>query len=525
MPQSSINDKQIFFPGVVLDNKDPMVLGRIRAQPETENIDSIQNSFLGYDKLYDKWSEKDPLIFLPLLPIHFYNVPLEKEYVTLVYQDKNFRRENQFYIPGPLSSPMNIRFENYQSAKKFLGSGARNASTLTLKDNNNQYKTAKSFGVYPEPGDISIMGRGSTDLILKENEVLLRAGKTQPQNLNPNTFPNSNQYRSFLQLSNFSTRKVPGVPQQIGTTLPNVQYVRKMIVWDIINLENEFSAFTGTISLHNIKPTSSLVNTSEFKLGTISDLVVGTNYSTPIEVFNFQAKTPDEVGQLISAIGNSLFDGEFNVPQYGSINPTNFVQSESNPTFPFVITPSDNTYKIGLRNQGGTNIAETTELNNYITISSKIKVKEKKSISGFLLISGRSADGKNPISGQSTRTKKETVVNADYFASPITYGTLGAQKIFLLSHNSIGPKGEINLKNTIYGIPQNTFADTIEPLSYPMVRGDKLIELLEKIVQYLTTHVHPIFGVPPVPSPTLDDVLSTLSEASNTILNQNIRIN
>jgi hypothetical protein len=48
---------------------------------------------------------------------------------------------------------------------------------------------------------------------------------------------------------------------------------------------------------------------------------------------------------------------------------------------------------------------------------------------------------------------------------------------------------------------------------------------LEKIVQYLTTHVHPIFGVPPVPTPPLEDILKELSTASTTILNQNIRIN
>jgi hypothetical protein len=516
------NDKQIFFPGVVLDNKDPMVLGRIRALPETEDIQSIENPYLGFDKTYDTWSEKDPLIFLPLLPIHFYDVPLEKEYVTLVYQDKNFRRENQFYIPGPISSPMNIRFENYQGAKKFLGSGARNSGSLSLKDKNNQYRKFKSFGIFPEPGDIAIMGRGSADLVLKENEVLLRAGKTQPQNLSPSTFPNNNQYRSFLQLSNFTTTKVPGNPEQIGVIEPNVQYVKKMIIWDVINLENEFGKFRGNISLVNVKPTSDLVNTSNFKLDTILDLRVGTNYGTPIEKFEFSGVTSNEVADLINSIANSLFDGKFNVPRYGAINPNNFVQSETNPTLPFVITPSENTYIVGLRNQS---IADSTELNNFISISSKIKVKEKNSISGYLLISGRSADGKSPISGQSTRTKKQTIVNAKYFASPITYSTIGAQKIYLLSHDSEGPKGKIELKDTIYGIPQSTFVDTINPLSYPTVRGDKLIELLEKIVQYLTTHVHPIFGVPPVPSAPLEDILKQLSDASTTILNQNIRIN
>ena len=224
-----------------------------------------------------------------------------------------------------------------------------------------------------------------------------------------------------------------------------------------------------------------------------------------------------------------MFDGQFNVPGYGTNNTNAFIPSESNPTFPFVITPSADTYKKGLRNQDGTDdILDSVELNNFLKISNLIKVKAKVSISGFLLISGRSADGKNPKVGESIRYNKQTIVDADYFASPITYGVMGAQRLYLLSQDSEGPKGKISLQNTLYGIPQKRFVgdlNSIENLSYPMVRGDKLIELLEKIVQYLTTHVHPIFGVPPIPTPPLEDILKELSTASTTILNQNIRIN
>jgi hypothetical protein len=525
----AINENQILFPGVVLDNEDPFVLGRIRALPETENIDSIENPYLGFDKEKDTWSSKDPLVFLPLLPIHFYNVPAKKEYVTLIYQDKNFRRENQFYIPGPYSSPMNLKFENYKGAKKFLGAGAKNSTSIPLKDKLKQYRNVRSFGIFPQPGDNSVLGRGSTDLILKENEVLLRAGKTQSKDLNPFKFPTANQYRAFVQLSNFTTTKVAGQPKEIRVPQANVQYVRKMIVWDILNLENEQSAFTGSITLHNIKPTSSLVNTTNFKSDTILDLVSGTNYSAPEVLLSFQAKTAEQVGEIITSFANSLFDGQFNVPGYGTNNTNAFIPSESNPTFPFVITPSADTYKKGLRNQDGTDdILDSVELNNFLKISNLIKVKAKVSISGFLLISGRSADGKNPKVGESIRYNKQTIVDADYFASPITYGVMGAQRLYLLSQDSEGPKGKISLQNTLYGIPQKRFVgdlNSIENLSYPMVRGDKLIELLEKIVQYLTTHVHPIFGVPPIPTPPLEDILKELSTASTTILNQNIRIN
>jgi hypothetical protein len=361
------NDKQIFFPGIVLDNKDPMVLGRIRAQPETEDLTSIENPYLGFDRTYDTWTEKDPLIFLPLLPIHFYDVPLENEYVTLIYQDKNFRRENQFYVPGPISSPMNIKFENYLGAKKFLGAGAKNTKTLSLKDNNNQNRKLQSFGIYPEPGDISIMGRGSTDLVLKENEVLIRAGKTQPQSLSPNTFPNSNQYRSFIQLSNFTTRKVLKEPQNINVTETSNVKVKKMIMWEVLNLENEFDKFVGNITLRNFKLSSQLVFASDFKLDTILDLRIGDDYGTPLEVFTFTGITANELGQLITSVANSLFDGVINIPGYEIKNVNNFIGNNSNPTTPFVITPSENTFKVGLKNQDTTSgLINSVELNNYL---------------------------------------------------------------------------------------------------------------------------------------------------------------
>jgi hypothetical protein len=520
------NSKQIIFPGVVIDNKDPMMLGRIRVLPQTEKNSSIENSFLGFDN--EKiWGPDDPLVFLPLLPLHFFNVPIEKEYVQIIYQDKDFRRENQFYLPGPLSSPMNIRFENYLGAIKFLAGGAKNASTLPLKDLQNQFRKFKSSGIFPEPGDNAILGRGSTDLILKENEVLLRAGKVQTSTLNPNTFPNQNDKRAFLQLTNFTTTKVVGEVKETEESVPNVEYVKKIIIWKVINMENAFGQLRGSVQLVNTKP-SSRVNTSNFKLDTILDLRVGDDYGTPIENFEFSGKTAEQVGQIIGAVANSLFDGKFNVPGYDRPkNPNNFIKNEINTPFPFVITSDVDTYSLGLRNQNQT-IEDSQELQNFINISKNIKVKTRSSISGFLLISGTSPDGKNPIFGQSSKNVVKKFVDSQSFVSPITYGALGAQKLYLLSQDSEGPKGKISLKDTLYGISQKKFVedlDSIENLSYPMVRGDKLIELLEKIVQYLTSHVHPIFGVPPVPSPTLEDILSTLSDASNTILNQNIRIN
>jgi len=523
-----MESNQIIFPGYVKDNKDPMVLGRIRVIPEGKVYEDFIKSVVDWNEDVDPWTNRDPLIFLPLLPFYISQVPEINELVNIIYQDSRFPLQNQYYLQGSFSSPLSTSFENYQGAKKHLSSGDRIKESRSLKDKNNEYRDSRSKGIFPEPGDNALLGRGTADVIVKQNEVLLRAGKTKK--LNKNQFPIGNPFRSFVQLSNFTQQKITKSRQIARNLVENVQMVKKMVIWDIENLENVQNVFNGSIGLYNVIPGPE-VNTKNFKSDTISNITIGTNYTGPLEEIKFNSKTFEEVVNIFNKFINGVFNGFIDFPEYGTNNQQNVDKATS---FPFIVSPSKVTYNLGSQSFTQTPISESNEnsiYRNFVNFKSRIKINDGMNESGYFLV----WDNKNgkPIIGPQASLKESVITPVEFIPADITYGVMGAQRVYLLSQDSSGPKGKISLSETLYGVPQDKFIggeNSIQSKTYPMVRGDELMILLRKMFSFVTGHVHPIATMPPVPvaagnGQTTAEILQILSNAENSVLNQNIRIN
>ena len=511
----------IFFQCVVIDNQDPLMLGRVRARLRIDNYEDIIKSVENWNPQKDPWTARDPFLFNPLLPYFVYQVPENNEIIQIIYVNKDFKYQNQYYVQNNFYSP-NALFDQYNvGGDKFTGTGMQLKSPRNIKNQDGSYPNKSEVGLYPEPGDNALLGRGNADLIVKKQDVLLRAGKYKsiPQsNLNFT----ANDKRAFLQLSQFDRVKKTSPNKTVTKTFEVVVQVKYLIEWVITNPENNAEKFCGAVYLYQLKPDS---RTNSKQLTSSSVLPENLKNLVASESFNLKSKldTIQFINNFIRACndgtttrtGVRLFSENTNkFPIY--FRPSNITTEQLNPAFnianfqsvPSAVCPT-----------GNTDIIQK----NLSEIYAGIKLNPNDE-PGFGLI------WKNNTVGIPTKTEIEEIEQQSYEAGPTTFGALGSDNVFLLSHKSSIPgKKVINFDGTLYGISGETFFDEIIPNTSSMVRGEELLELINLIVRYLVTHTHAYPGLPPVPvtqdGTTVDNILTELQQAVKKILNQNIRLN
>lgn len=500
-------DNKIFEPAVVLDNEDPMMLNRIRARILTYDYESILRSISDppFNEEKDKWGDRDPFVFQALLPYYVTTTPKVDELVQVIFFNKDYKFDNQYYIQPNLTSPMLSPFDYYVQGQKYTGTGNRYQAGIPIKNTDGTHREpAKTFGVFPEPGDNALMGRGTSDVIVKENDVILRSGKIKG-NFSKNKLPVANKNRAFVQLSLFNGSSVDLPKERVLDIKENILNTKYLIEWTITNPENTQDVFQGSVYLYELKPNpkvaSNVINLS-------SDLEDLKKIRLKLDFNNL---TLDNViifiNNFISDCNNrnKLLTGE--------------VLFFSDDKFPIFFRPSPLMYEI-ISSIDTTNI---NARNNLIKVFNSIKLFPSNN-GGYGLIYE-----KNKV-GSSVSIKSTEINRKDFNATPKTYAAMGSDEIYLLSHqSSIPQKGAINLENTIYGIDSDRFENEIKDKTSSMVRGEELLELINLIIRFLISHTHAYPGLPPVPvtedGMTTEKLIQEFSNAVNKILNKNIRIN
>lgn len=495
-----------WFYAKVIDNQDPLNLGRVRAASLTLDNEAIRKAPEDFNPVKDAWSEKDPFIYNSLLPLYVWAVPKNEELIQIYYHDSTDSTFlNAYYIQGPFSRIQNIKLENYLQSQKYGDiRGIRQRTANFVRDVDGNYKNPDPDGVFPDPGDVGIMGRGTTDVICRENDVLLRAGKYVGELIGDKD-PIGNKNRAFIQLSKFDYSQVKNSQQTFFEVKKNNLQVKFLIEYNISTPENVLNLFKGTCRIYRLLPNKN----------TLSD-----NIKVDSNLDDFKYILASEEFDLVGIENVVKFINDF-IQTCNKKNKTkNGVElfSPLEEKFPIYFRPT--IFNYNLMTSNGNDVAKR----NLTSIFDQIKLNKNDNKGGYGLIYERDKVG-TPID-----FIKKVVNSFNTTSVPQTYAAMGGNKVYLLSqYSQIPGKEKINFSNSLYGFNEIQFSQSIEPNTSSMVRGEELMELLNYIIRFLTTHTHSFPGRAPTSvtedGSSIENLTTLWRESYSKVLNQYIRLN
>jgi len=528
----------------------------------------------------------DPDVHIPFLPLNLTTIPKEQESIKIIYYNGENQGQNKLYI-GPDHSYPHLLENETEDTARYHTSQAKGWDNPPLGVTQNP----DSNGTFPNPKDIAIQGRNNTDIILgmsdrlpskKEDsktsqvktynakdlaeqpeiedhpQVIIRAGKfIKNPDKKLGSQPLTNKELSFLQINHFpQTLKITEEPDGQSTELKD-EKVQVIFEYDI-QLGVDPVDFTNSISpLPNLDftmkfsllPNMNREGETQSYMASDVDLETKFLFEDGIMISNFTLNKDDAVKQINHYL-TSFDQHNFveickipsgttgsNNPHYGftPVNETR-VKKKLNTSgmkgHPLYFRPGPNLINFLTKNDPAAPefaIFGTLNSGNFNTVRDAIvKFIEEIQLEGVdqkgygLAFTSKPDKRKIP-----TETKDKTIKVVSFEEGQQGYVSLGSQNIYLLSHNS-KELGDIQLINN-YGISQLQYVDDNDNKTNSLVRGEKLLELLDLIVDFTVSHTHAFPGMAPVPTShggsTTQEILNKLLKAREEVLNKNIRIN
>lgn len=157
----SDNDIRTIYYGEVVSTDDEDEGGRIRVRiPDLDN--QIPNTEL-------PWS-------YPLMPKFFHVYPQIGEVVRVFIENPRYPNKARFWLGSLISQPQKIGYDSLYTAFS-------TTNIPLVKPDAAPSTYPESEGVFPLKSDVAIVGKVNTDVILRTNEVHLRAGKHEDDNI------------------------------------------------------------------------------------------------------------------------------------------------------------------------------------------------------------------------------------------------------------------------------------------------------------------------------------------------------
>ncbi len=142
----------------------------ITIDPNTGNIQArIQD-------LDTQIANADLSLCYPIIPKHFNIYPQVGEIVRIFIEDMNFSQRSRYYEGPIISQLQNIAYDSYYTALSTTNLGI-------TAPNTDPANVPTATGVFPNIGDIALIGRNNCDIILRDNDMELRAGRSTSDNI------------------------------------------------------------------------------------------------------------------------------------------------------------------------------------------------------------------------------------------------------------------------------------------------------------------------------------------------------
>jgi len=359
---------------------------------------------------------------IPLLPLFLNITPKANDGVLILQKDNNLKGE-RFWI-GPLHSREDrISDESSVNAKSILAAGPTNAG--------GDIRGLKGVkGLYSNDNEVAIQGKGSGDLIFKEDETVLRINKFDGDDRLK--FNNTNI--GYLQLKN------------------PIELIKDTVEKEVIEIISSPPEFQIDVIIRGLASDGEITSEDDIK-------------AEEYQIF-IRKIDKDKITVNLSNSELTLLDAKtYAIEQIGII--TGGVEKWQ------LLTES-----VSLQKQypSNYNFSDTEE------IKKKVKTQTTKGI----------------------KKSKDSIIN------------VVADRINLISYDG---EHAYNLTNNGELINNETQKD-IQETAQSMVYGEKLVEFLGLVKDYVTSHVHAYHGVTSDPEESKNNLLGFELE---TILNKNIK--